>query len=77
MIYNSHCRNSRSPETESLLRPDHPDVGTSLNNLAVLYRTQGHYPLAEPLYISRYESLKASLTKKYGKPTRSPGCSLL
>ena len=30
--------------------PHHPDVATSLNNLAVLYKTQGHYALAEPLY---------------------------
>ena len=29
---------------------DHPDVGTSLNNLAVLYRAQGRYADAEPLY---------------------------
>ena len=31
-------------------RPDHPDVATSLNNLAELYRTQGDYAKAEPLY---------------------------
>jgi tetratricopeptide (TPR) repeat protein len=30
--------------------PDHPDVATSLNNLALLYKTQGHYAKAEPLY---------------------------
>ena len=30
--------------------PDHPDVATSLGNLAVLYRTQGDYAKAEPLY---------------------------
>jgi tetratricopeptide (TPR) repeat protein len=30
--------------------PDHPDVATSLNNLALLYHTQGHYAQAEPLY---------------------------
>ena len=29
---------------------DHPDVATSLNNLASLYETQGHYAKAEPLY---------------------------
>ena len=29
--------------------PDHPDVGTSLNNLAELYRAQGRYAEAEPL----------------------------
>ncbi|MCK5186228.1 MAG: tetratricopeptide repeat protein [Deltaproteobacteria bacterium] len=30
--------------------PDHPDVATSLNNLALLYRSQGKYDEAEPLY---------------------------
>ena len=30
--------------------PTHPDVATSLNNLAELYRTQGQYAAAEPLY---------------------------
>jgi tetratricopeptide (TPR) repeat protein len=30
--------------------PDHPNVATSLNNLAELYRTQGDYTKAEPLY---------------------------
>ncbi len=32
------------------LGPEHPDVATSLNNLAELYRVQGHYAAAEPLY---------------------------
>ena len=35
---------------ETALGPDHPSVGTSLNNLAGLYRAQGKYDLAEPLY---------------------------
>ena len=30
--------------------PDHPDVAASLNNLALLYRAQGQYAQAEPLY---------------------------
>ncbi|MEO0810268.1 MAG: tetratricopeptide repeat protein, partial [Pseudomonadota bacterium] len=30
--------------------PDHPNVGTTLNNLAELYRLQGRYAEAEPLY---------------------------
>ena len=32
------------------LGPDHPDVATSLNNLAALYQAQGLYAKAEPLY---------------------------
>jgi tetratricopeptide (TPR) repeat protein len=35
---------------EKALGPDHPDVATSLNNLALLYDTQGQYAKAEPLY---------------------------
>ena len=32
------------------LGPVHPDVATSLNNLALLYKTQGKYVQAEPMY---------------------------
>ena len=35
---------------EKALGPDHPDVTTSLNNLALLYKSQGRYEAAEPLY---------------------------
>src|SRR2546426_10246934 len=35
---------------EKALGPEHPDVATSLNNLAALYQTQGQYAQAEPLY---------------------------
>ena len=35
---------------EDNVGPDHPDVAISLNNLALLYKTQGQYALAEPLY---------------------------
>ena len=35
---------------EAVLGTEHPDVATSLNNLAVLYRAQGRYREAEPLY---------------------------
>jgi tetratricopeptide (TPR) repeat protein len=47
---------SREPSERALairekqLGPDHPDTGTSLNNLAGLYRSMGHYNEAEPLY---------------------------
>ena len=34
---------------EKNVGPNHPDVATSLNNLAVLYDTQGQYAQAEPL----------------------------
>ena len=35
---------------EKVLGMDHPNVASSLNNLAELYRVQGHYAQAEPLY---------------------------
>jgi tetratricopeptide (TPR) repeat protein len=35
---------------QKLLGDDHPDVATSLNNLAGLYKSQGKYNEAEPLY---------------------------
>jgi tetratricopeptide (TPR) repeat protein len=34
---------------EKALGPNHPDVATSLNNLALLYKDQGAYAKAEPL----------------------------
>ena len=35
---------------EQTLGPEHPDVATSINNLALLYQAQGKYAEAEPLY---------------------------
>ena len=34
-----------------LFRSDHPNVATSLNNLALLYKSQGRYDQAEPLLL--------------------------
>ena len=34
-----------------LFTGDHPDVASSLNNLAGLYNSQGRYSEAEPLYL--------------------------
>ena len=34
---------------EKALGPDHPDVATSLNNLALLLQKKGNYAAAEPL----------------------------
>ena len=36
--------------SEKALGPDHPSTAASLNNLALLYRSQGQYEQAEPLY---------------------------
>ncbi|MGG6239240.1 tetratricopeptide repeat protein [Nodosilinea sp. AN01ver1] len=38
--------------TRDRLGDDHPDVATSMNNLAGLYRSQGRYGEAEPLYLA-------------------------
>jgi hypothetical protein len=35
---------------ERVLGPEHPDTLVSVNNLAELYRRQGRYTEAEPLY---------------------------
>ena len=35
---------------EQKFGPDHPNVGTTLNNLALLYHAQGRYAEAKPLY---------------------------
>ena len=40
---------------EQQLGADHPSVATSLNNLALLYRSQGKYSEAEPLYLRSLE----------------------
>ena len=36
--------------SEKVLGPQHPDVATTLNNLAGLYRQMGDYEKALPLY---------------------------
>ncbi len=36
--------------SEKVLGPDHPEVATTLNNLASLHESQGRYEEAEPLY---------------------------
>ncbi|MEH1929674.1 tetratricopeptide repeat protein, partial [Nostoc sp.] len=40
---------------------EHPDVATSLNNLALLYESQGRYSDAEPLYIEALTMIKRLL----------------
>ena len=44
--------------SEKALAPDHPNVGTLLNNLAALYHAQGKNDLAEPLGQRRSPSAK-------------------
>ncbi|MDY6938283.1 MAG: tetratricopeptide repeat protein, partial [Cyanobacteriota bacterium] len=44
-----------------LLGNEHPHVATSLNNLAGLYKSQGRYEDAEPLYLDALEICDRSL----------------
>jgi tetratricopeptide (TPR) repeat protein len=43
-------RASSPAVAEKSFGPEHPNIATSLNNLAELYRAQGQYEEAEPLY---------------------------
>ncbi len=51
--------------------PEHPDVAQSLNNLAELYRVQGRYAEAEPLY----QRALAIREKALGMAALGPGCA--
>ena len=44
---------------------EHPDVASSLNNLAGLYRAQGRYEQAEPLYVESLELRKRLLGEEH------------
>ncbi len=50
---------------EKALGPEHPDVATSLNSLAGLYRTQAKYTLAEPLLKRALAILEKALGPKH------------
>ena len=46
---------------QELLGDRHPSVATSLNNLAALYRSQGRYEEAEPLFKQALQIAEAVL----------------
>jgi tetratricopeptide (TPR) repeat protein len=50
---------------ERQLGADHPDVATSLNNLASLYDSQGKYSEAEPLYLRAIQILEKVLGSEH------------
>ncbi len=56
---------------ERHLGSDHPDVATSLNNLAELYRSQGRYADAEPLYQRSLSLLERVLGSDHPAVARS------
>ena len=51
--------------SEKALGPEHPDVATSLNNLAALYDDQGRYGKAEPLYQRALQILQKALPSNH------------
>ena len=51
---------------EKALGTDHPDVATALTNLAELYRVQGRYPEAEPLYRQRKAQARSREFPEHG-----------
>jgi tetratricopeptide (TPR) repeat protein len=46
---------------ERILDPQHPDIATTLHDLALLHRAQGKYAQAEPLYLHAIELQKQVL----------------
>ena len=60
-------RNPRDPRS-ACSGPDHPDTLRSMNNLANLYKNQGRYDEAEPLYL---EALETSKARARGPTTRA------
>jgi tetratricopeptide (TPR) repeat protein len=50
---------------EKALGKDHPDMATSLNNLAILYDDQGKYAEAEPLLLRSLAIMEKALGKDH------------
>ena len=50
---------------EKILGEEHPNVATSLNNLAMLYSAQSDYPKALPLYERSLAILENALGKDH------------
>ena len=48
----------------------HPDTAQGLNNLALLYDSQGRYGEAEPLYVQALEIRKAELGDRHPAPPK-------
>ncbi|NEP03655.1 tetratricopeptide repeat protein [Okeania hirsuta] len=50
---------------KQLLGSAHPDIATSLNNLAGLYKFQGRYTEAEPLFLKALTILFSQLGEEH------------
>ena len=60
--------NTKAPKA---LGPEHPQVATSLNNLAELYQAQGKYGDAEPLYKRSLAIIEKALGPEHPQVTAS------
>jgi tetratricopeptide (TPR) repeat protein len=56
---------------ETRLGSDHPDIATSLNNLAYLYQLQGRYSEAEPLYVRSLQIREGQLGANHPNTAQS------
>jgi tetratricopeptide (TPR) repeat protein len=56
---------------QRLLGEEHPYVAMSLNNLALLYRSQGKYEEAKPLFRSALEKRKRLLGEEHPDVAKS------
>jgi tetratricopeptide (TPR) repeat protein len=56
---------------QSRLGKEHPDVASSLNDLAELYRLQGRYKQAEPLFVQALEMRKRLLGEEHSEVATS------
>ena len=71
-------RHAEEPYTHALalreqaLGSEHPDVAQSLNNLAGLYKTQGWYAKAEPLYQRSLAIVEKALVPEVGGVSPHP-----
>jgi tetratricopeptide (TPR) repeat protein len=50
---------------EKLLGPNHVEVALTLNNLAVLYKTQGRFDAAAELYRKALSCLESTLSSRH------------
>ncbi len=57
-------------EQSFLLGDDHPSTLLSMNNLANVYRNQGRYAEAEPLYLETLEAQKRVLGDNHERTHR-------
>ncbi len=68
----NHCISGRWAICEQQLGAEHPYTAMSLNNLATLYRYQGNYVQAEPLYQRVLSMRERQLGAEHPRHSRQP-----